>query len=119
MRLYELDNNPYMSKSERLSKSQRYILVHCVLYYEMDDPVISDASYKELCNIYEEDLQQSSEVDKQNSRYWNSFKNFDSSTGFDLYSMLSEEDKEHIGMVAWNVRMYYHKNVLDGGGLPC
>ena len=110
--------NPYMSNAEKLSGLQRFILVHCYLYYEMDNPVISDASYTELCEQYEEVLAQSSESDKECSRFWHAFDDFDVSTGADLQSRLKADEAQYIGQIAWGVAGAYDKDVRFGKVVP-
>lgn len=102
--------NPYMSEAEQLSQFQRYILVHCCLYYEMDQSVIDDADYQILVDQYLEAVANSKQLFvKQKSKYWYVFKGFDGSTGYHLVSNLDEEDADYIMLLARNVLASYMK----------
>ena len=86
-----------MSEAEQLSQFQRYILVHCCLYYEMDQSVIDDADNQILVDQYLEAVAKSKQLlAKQRSKYWYVFKDFDGSTGYHLVGSLNEEDADYI-----------------------
>ena len=104
------NKNPYMSDAEKLSQFQRYILVHCCLYYEMDQSVIDDFEYQNLCNQYLELLASIKQpLAKQRSLYWYVFKGFDGSTGYHLLGNLKPDHCEHILLIARNVLASYMK----------
>lgn len=104
----DFSHNPYMTNAARLSYLQRRVLVHCILYYEMYAPVISDDGYTELAQQLVQQVEASSQQECEKSRYWYCMSDFDASTGYDLYERLSESDKEHLSEIANAVRRSYN-----------
>ena len=80
---------------------QRVILIHSYLYYESDNSVWTDKNYdevaKQLTNMQNKHTKS---WIKQMTQYGYCFYDFDGTTGFDLWSRLTEHDKEHIKMIA-------------------
>lgn len=74
---------------EWINKRQRQILVHSFLYYQLNESIISDYAFdiwsKELANATKD----YPEIAKQ-STYYDEFKNFDGSSGYDLPYSLPE-----------------------------
>ncbi|UVK63565.1 DNA ligase [Arthrobacter phage Janeemi] len=68
----------------RIERRRRQILVHSVLYYRLDSSLIPDATYdawaQELIRLQAEHPEISESVDY----HLDAFRNFTSSTGFDL-----------------------------------
>lgn len=85
--------NPYWSESEKAALLERWILVHSYLYYENDTQVVSDNVFDSNCHQY---LKIVSGLSGHQSQWSGTFKDFDGSTGFDLYSKLSKEQKVKI-----------------------
>ena len=92
-------NNPYWSNKLRINSLQRWIIVHSILYYELDFTLISDkifdANAKQLV-----ELQNTFPKDATKSKYWYVFNDFDGSTGFHLYNRLKKRDKEYLMQIA-------------------
>ena len=86
----------YWSIKTRIEFLQRKILVSCIFYYELDDTILTDNEY----NIISQQLiDLMSKTDKsivEKTKYYYVFKDFDKSTGFDLYSKLNKVDKQHL-----------------------
>ena len=101
--------NPYWSDKLRISTLQRWILVHSLLYYEMDTSVVSDkmfdANARQLVRMQKENR----EAAKQ-SQYWYVFHDFDGTTGFDLPDRLKKSDR------AWLMHIAMHVRKLHKGG---
>lgn len=76
---------------------QRKIIVNSIAYYELDNPVLSDKQYDELCRQLVS-LQKT--VDISNTQYGYCFQDFDGSTGFDLYGRLNEYDRTYLKHIA-------------------
>lgn len=83
--------NPYFLTVERINLLQRWILVHSYLYYEKNESIVKDVNYDAntrqliyLKNKYPNEFKQSD--------YYQYFKDFDSGTGFDLYSKIKENN---------------------------
>lgn len=102
--------NPYLTEAEKISYVQRRVLVHCILYYEMDMPVIGDADYDELAQQLEQMHRDTEPSEREKSRYWYCMRDFSASTGFDIPSKLMPYDKEHLHMVANAVRKAYEND---------
>lgn len=97
-------NNPYWTLSDKISLLQRWILVTSYLYYELDVSIVSDDVYdnnaKQLASL----LEVRSALD--NGAYDNAFKDYDPSTGFDLYNKLSNSQKLKIKEEAERIKNY-------------
>ena len=91
--------NPYWSEKLKMSALQRWLIVHSILYYEMNDSVVSDKTFdanaKQLVKMQKENPEEAKET-----TYWYMFYDFDGSTGFDLYDRLSNKDKKYLMHIA-------------------
>lgn len=71
------------SVSEKIQQRRLQILIHSCLYYELDSSIVSDATWnrwaKELIQLQKDNPEISKQV-----KYYNDFKDFDGSTGFNL-----------------------------------
>lgn len=82
--------------NEKLSYLQRRIIVHSILYYEMDSSIISDRQFDVISRQLVQMMDQIPLEECEKSRYWYMMHNFDGTTGFDLYSRLNPEDKIYL-----------------------
>ena len=82
----------------KISYLQRRVIVACIAYYELDESVISDTDYKELAEQLIEHQTTHSE-DAAKSTYYYAMKDFDVSTGFDVYDKLNNYDKDWLMMI--------------------
>lgn len=77
--------NGYLVQSigEKIQQRRLQILIHSCLYYELDNSIISDATWnkwaKELIQLQKDNPEVSKQI-----KYYNEFKDFDGSTGFNL-----------------------------------
>ena len=76
---------------EKIEMIQRWILLHSYLYYELDNSITSDANYNAnaqqliyLKNKYPEEFKE--------TRYYQYFYDFESSTGFDLIARIKDKN---------------------------
>ena len=93
----------YWSDAAKVSYLQRRIIVHSILYYEMDSSVISDKQFDVLCQQL---VQMQKEVDFaefRKSTYYYAMHDFDGSTGFNIYGRLIKYDKEYLSKIAMQV----------------
>lgn len=91
--------NPYWSNKLRISTLQRWILVHSILYYEMDSSIVSDKMFDK--NAYQlVGMQNKFPDEAKESDYWYVFYDFDASTGFHLYDRLTKKDKAWLTKIA-------------------
>ena len=102
--------NPYWSKKLCISALQRWIIVHSILYYELDSSIVEDKTFdansKQLVQ-----MQHDYPNEAKASDYWYVFYDFDGSTGFDLYHRLNKEDKN------WLHHIANHVLKLNKGGI--
>lgn len=68
---------------ELINRLRRTILVHSVIYYELNDSIISDYQWSEWANRLVELQKQYPDI-AQRCVYTDAFKDFDGSTGFNL-----------------------------------
>ena len=91
--------NPYWSNKLRISALQRWILVHSIIYYELNTSIIEDklfdANSRQLVQ-----MQNDFPEDAIESDYYYVFYNFDGNTGFDLYERLNNKDKKYLTHIA-------------------
>ena len=95
-------SNPYWSNKLKIDALQRWILVHSILYYEMDSSIISDKLFddnaRQLVMMQEQFSDEAAET-----QYWYVFYDFDGSTGFDLFDRLNKDDKVYLTQIANHV----------------
>ena len=76
---------------------QRKIIINSISYYELDNPVLSDKQYDELCRQL---VSMQEDIDLNLTQYGYCMAGFDGSTGFDLYEKLNEHDKDYLMKLA-------------------
>ena len=83
--------NPYFTNVERIQLLERWIILHSYLYYELNENIVSDANYnantKQL--LY---LKEKYPESFKKTKYYKYFKDFESGTGFDLYSKIKSDN---------------------------
>lgn len=93
--------NPYEGIVERASSIQRWIIVQSIIYYELNGNIVSD-------RVFDDNAKQLVELQKELkrkgifefTRYSYCFGEFDGTTGFDLYGLLNDKDKEYLEHIA-------------------
>lgn len=73
---------------------QRKIIISSIIYYEMDNNMLSDRDYDLMSKQCCEMMENCSEV--ENSQYYYAFYDFDGTTGFHLKDRLNEKDKKYL-----------------------
>lgn len=73
---------------------QRKIIITSIIYYEMDNNMMSDRDYDLMCKQCCEMMKSCSEV--ESSQYYYIFYDFDGTTGFHLKDRLNEKDKKYL-----------------------
>lgn len=92
----------YWRDDIKISYIQRRIIVWCILYYELDNPVISDEEYGEVSKQLCKYKKQNPEAYKK-SRYYYAMSDYEGSTGFDIPGRLTQKDREHLTKIAERV----------------
>ena len=68
------------------------MLIHSIIYYELNTSIVSDAMYDNNCNQLVKGIKKHPE-DFKKTKYYKQFYDFDGSTGYHLYSRLNQEEK--------------------------
>ena len=90
-----------LTNLERCSVLQRKILIHSILYYELNKTILSDAEFDKMCRKLLIGIKHTKNYHR--SDYYYVFYDFDGSTGFDLYHRLEDDDKEYLMHIAEHV----------------
>ena len=91
----------YWSNKLKCDYLQRQILVHSIIYYELNNSVITDKQYDSLTKQL---LELKLETENYNkTEYYYVFKEFTGETGFYLYSSLNKKDQEYLLHIAHRV----------------
>ena len=99
-------NNPYLETFEKISLLQRWIIVHSIIYYELNRNVVSDKMFDENC-LQLVDMKVNYPMSYKKSEYYYCMKDFDGTTGFDLFGRLIFKDREYLTNIAqYVVRSY-------------
>lgn len=85
-------SNPYWSTRTKLDLLARWLIVHSIIYYEIGTSIVEDIAWNNNAQQFVElaaiDPEKSSQI-----RWWYVMNDFDSSTGFLLFSKLRKKDK--------------------------
>lgn len=91
----------YWTDILKINFLQRCVILHSYLYYELDDPVISDRDFDRLCKkLTEYQSKHDPEWIHGYTTYGYCMYDFDGCTGFDLWSRLRDRNKEMIKFIA-------------------
>lgn len=90
----------YWDDHVKISYLQRRIIVYSIMYYEFDESCVPDSVYDGISHQLVRLQQSASEAEFKRSRYYYAMHDFDGSTGFDIPSRLTKEDKEHLTKIA-------------------
>lgn len=95
-----------LTPQEKVDYAARYIIIHSIIYYELNESVISDkkfdkkaAALVKLINKYPEEV--------ENSEYYRAIYDFDGSTGFHLYSRLKKSQRKYLKKIARHIIRLY------------
>lgn len=89
-----------MTAKEKIEALERYILVHCMLYYHMNETLISDEIFDKYSRLLAKKLQKIGENKIASTQYGYVFYDFDGTTGFDLIDRLNKSDRRRIKQIA-------------------
>ena len=110
--------NKNWSTVDKLNRLERLVLLHSIIYYELNESVISDADFNKLARLLARKLEhyQGTKTLKK-TMYGYAFTDFDGSTGFDLLYKLKKKDKEYLTELGRMVIGHYQYN--HGGKKKC
>lgn len=103
--MINFDNMPclYWSNTTKISHLQRRIIVHSLIYYEMNNSVITDKQFDAMCQQLV-DLQNVVEHKEfRETTYYYAMHDFDGSTGFHISNRLTDYDVKYLTNIAEHV----------------
>lgn len=101
----------YWSNSTKISYLQRRIIVWSIMYYEHDESCVPDNVYDSVSHQLVDLQKKASKEEFEKSTYYYAMHDFDGSTGFDIPSRLTKEDREHLTHIANVVHEQWKKGV--------
>ena len=101
----------YWSDSTKISYLQRRIIVYSIMYYEHDESCVTDAYYDGISRQLVALMNQCSFEEFRKSTYYYAMYDFDGSTGFDIPSRLTKEDKEYLTHIASIVHEHWERHI--------
>lgn len=106
----------YWSDITKASYLQRRIIVHSILYYQMDESVISDKAFDGISKQLIRLRKQMCDTEYCKTEYYYCFSDFDGNTGFYLFDALNEHDKQYLTNIAQYVLKRYKTYGCGGKG---
>ena len=97
-----------LSPQDKVDFAARYVIVHSIIYYDMDESVISDKKFDKKAAVLVELMKKYPEEVK-NSEYYRVIYDFDGSTGFHLYSRLKKSQRKYLKQIARHVIRLYRQ----------
>lgn len=93
----------YWSDATKIGYLQRYIIIHSIIYYELNNSVISDKEFDSAARQLVKMQKQSEHCSLKDTMYYYCMYDFDGSTGFYLYDRLIPFDKQYLMQIAKHV----------------
>lgn len=93
----------------RIEFIQRRIIVFSILYYNMDESILTDQEFDTASHQLVKLMEDTPKSVLEKTRYWYCMYDFDGSTGFYLYSRLTPSDAEQLNNLAGWIRREYRK----------
>lgn len=84
--------NPYWTLETKLDLLARWIIVHSIIYYELNTSIVPDHVFDSNSRLFVVLVDDNRSVLK-NTRYGYVMKDFDGSSGFNLYNRLRAADR--------------------------
>lgn len=95
---FDFDNfisTKYWSIKTRIEYIQRKIIISCIVYYQLGSSIMTDMQYTGICKQLKKLQNENPNITKE-TKYYYVFKDFDVSTGFDIYDKLNKKDKKYL-----------------------
>ena len=106
----------YWSDSTKISYLQRRIIVWSLMYYEHNESCVSDLVYDAVSYQLVE-LQSKASVDEfKKSTYYYAMYDFDGSTGYDIPSRLTKQDRKYLTELANKIYNMWVRNTRQKRG---
>lgn len=95
-----------LSPQDKIDYAARYVILHSIIYYELNESVISDKKFdKKASHLVR--LMEKYPEETENSEYYRTIYDFDGSTGFLLYSRLKKKQKRYLMKLAKHIIRLY------------
>ena len=85
-------NNPYWTPETKIDTLARWIIIHSIIYYELNESIVSDQLFDSNSRLFVHLVDVNKEAFKR-SYYYEIMKDFDGNTGFDLFHRLKQTNK--------------------------
>lgn len=95
-----------LSPQEKVDYAARFIIIHSIIYYELNESVIPDKRFDKKAESLVKLIKKYPEETK-NSEYYRAIYDFDGSTGFHLYSRLKKSQRRYLKQIARHVIRLY------------
>ena len=89
---------PYWTTTTKIQLLQKWIVVHSILYYDYDTTLVDDRTY-DMNSVQLAKMMQEHPREASQSKYAYAFKDFNGSTGFDIPSKLTKNDKKYFNKI--------------------
>lgn len=98
---------------DKLNRIERMVLLHSIIYYDMNESVISDDYYNKLTKLLAKKVERYAGTKTfKKTMYAYVFEDYtNGSTGFDLVYKLKKKDYEYLRLIASHV-IYQYKESL-------
>lgn len=100
----------YWSNTTKISYLQRRIIVWSIMYYENDESCVPDYVYDSVSRQLAKLQKEATQEEFEKSTYYYAMHDFDGSTGFDIPSRLTKQDRSYLGQIANVVYKQWKKN---------
>lgn len=87
--------NPYWSVQTKIELISKWIIIHSIIYYELDTNIVEDRMFDMNCKQLVEMVKDNPQSFKD-SKWYYVMKGFDGSSGFDLYKKLNKSHREEL-----------------------
>lgn len=93
------------STVDKLNRIQRMVLLHSIIYYDLNESVISDDYYNKLTRLLAKKvIQYKDKPVFKKTMYWYVFEDYtNGSTGFDLAKKLKKKDYKYLYTLATHI----------------
>ena len=90
---------------DKLNRLQRMVLLHSIIYYDLNESVISDDYYNKLTRLLARKVSQYQDKPIfKKTMYWYVFEDYtDGSTGFDLAHKLKKKDYQYLYILTTHI----------------
>lgn len=95
-----------LTPQEKIDYAARYIIIHSIIYYELNESIISDKKFDKKASVLVK-LMAKYPDELKSSKYYRAIYDFDGSTGFLLYGRLKRKQREyHMHLAQYILSLY-------------